>query len=974
MAFGSSSGFNFGNQNKSIFGNNQSSSNIFSSSTASQSNVFGGGNNASSTQPGNSSFNFGNTNTNTQNKSMFGSSIFPSNTTNTSPFGSTQNTMSTNNATFGQLVSSNNQIIGTFGFEFQPSELAEPNVSFNKTSKSPSGANLRFKNIVVMSQISERKCTNELRLEDYMNNHQNGNKGGYVRDISNVASQLNRSFGSNSGGLFSTSNKPAPSNLFGSTSNSNIFGNKTNTPTGFGSSSSTGFNFNQPNASTTTNAVTPFSFGQNANQGQNKFSFGQTGNTSTGIFGSNNNTQNKNGFSFSGNNTTAAGTSTSSIFPNFADPNKLNKFGGGLGTSFTQNTNTPTNIFGKQNSTTAKSGFNFPNSTASPNNTFKGFGTNNTNTSIFNNPNTGATNTQNTFCGFGNFNNNNNNKTNLTSGTNFFGNNNQKPGGFFGNTSNVFGNTSNSNSTFTGFGNQNNNNQNQNPTNNQNLNTSATQLLVNNLQPVQVAPLGLAQQKTIELQNKTIKSLLDAPYGDSPLLKVPKESLEKLQKIEAARISAPTNPTAQKIALENIVGANSSNLSFKIKNSSSLNELSLSKLNEIEKLAEEHKNMSNKSHIRSGLLQNNQRVKKISLFSDLEDTNSNSNIDTLTGNISSAESRNIGIVNSNFSQNSSNLHLTTLGSNQTKLDHSTNGPNLLLSNRKNAKSLDKNILNLSNFSKSGEDLLSKTRLLMENNAFNNSSNVNSVNPSNYETGSENNTNNENSSENNNNSNSDYQSKFENSQKLNSHPSGFISTRTDYKFKPTINRILENFDPNTNRCEVKNLTIIRPGYGQIYFPDVVNVANTNIDEIIFIRRKEVIVYPDDYENKPNIGEKLNVPAVVSLDGTFPKSKTKNTSLITDVDELMRLKWAKKLEKMTIKLDAKFIDFEPDRGTWIFQVKHFSKYALDESSSEDENVNESKVEKNEKKVNLKVNKKKGKLAKKHDKHNGQIEGKC
>lgn len=46
-----------------------------------------------------------------------------------------------------------------------------------------------------------------------------------------------------------------------------------------------------------------------------------------------------------------------------------------------------------------------------------------------------------------------------------------------------------------------------------------------------------------------------------------------------------------------------------------------------------------------------------------------------------------------------------------------------------------------------------------------------------------------------------------------------------------------------------------GYGSIYFEGEVNLTNLNLDDIVHIRRKEVIVYLDD-DQKPPVGEGLN----------------------------------------------------------------------------------------------------------------------
>ncbi len=50
----------------------------------------------------------------------------------------------------------------------------------------------------------------------------------------------------------------------------------------------------------------------------------------------------------------------------------------------------------------------------------------------------------------------------------------------------------------------------------------------------------------------------------------------------------------------------------------------------------------------------------------------------------------------------------------------------------------------------------------------------------------------------------------------------------------------------------------------------------------------------------------------------------------------MRYDKKIEKMTMQLDAEFVDYNFETGSWTFKVKHFSIYVLkDDNSDNDEN---------------------------------------
>ncbi|ERL95449.1 hypothetical protein D910_12711 [Dendroctonus ponderosae] len=157
----------------------------------------------------------------------------------------------------------------------------------------------------------------------------------------------------------------------------------------------------------------------------------------------------------------------------------------------------------------------------------------------------------------------------------------------------------------------------------------------------------------------------------------------------------------------------------------------------------------------------------------------------------------------------------------------------------------------------------------------------------------------------------------------------ICTRPEYYTLPSLDQLVLDED---GQCFVEGFTIGRRGYGNVYFPDKIDVAGLHIDELVHLCYREVTIYPDD-SKKPPVGEGLNRRAQVTIDNVYPK-RTANNELIKDVGELTEMRFAEKLRKITEKKNGRFVDYRPETGSWVFKVDHFSKYGFNDSDEESE----------------------------------------
>ncbi|XP_056416965.1 nuclear pore complex protein Nup98-Nup96 isoform X2 [Hyla sarda] len=166
-----------------------------------------------------------------------------------------------------------------------------------------------------------------------------------------------------------------------------------------------------------------------------------------------------------------------------------------------------------------------------------------------------------------------------------------------------------------------------------------------------------------------------------------------------------------------------------------------------------------------------------------------------------------------------------------------------------------------------------------------------------------------------------------------HPAGIVLTREGYYTIPSMEELAKMTEED-GRCVVDGFTIGRRGYGSIYFEGPVDLTNLNLDEIVHVRNKEVIVYTDD-GNKPPVGEGLNRPAEVTLNEVWPIDKT-TRALIKSPERLEEMNYKNKLEAASRKQGAQFKEYRPETGSWVFKVKHFSKYGLQDSDDEEEDA--------------------------------------
>ncbi|KAL5709589.1 hypothetical protein ACHQM5_020259 [Ranunculus cassubicifolius] len=147
---------------------------------------------------------------------------------------------------------------------------------------------------------------------------------------------------------------------------------------------------------------------------------------------------------------------------------------------------------------------------------------------------------------------------------------------------------------------------------------------------------------------------------------------------------------------------------------------------------------------------------------------------------------------------------------------------------------------------------------------------------------------------------------------------------DYYTEPRIQELAAKERAEPGFCQhVKDFVVGRHGYGSIKFIGETDVRRLDLESVVQLNNREVIVYMDDAK-KPPVGQGLNKPAEVSLLNI--KGFDKKTG--QQFTEGRRVeKYKEMLKKKTEEQGAEFVSYDALKGEWKFRVKHFSRYCLE-----------------------------------------------
>ncbi|OEU15856.1 C-terminal autoproteolytic domain of nucleoporin nup98, partial [Fragilariopsis cylindrus CCMP1102] len=136
--------------------------------------------------------------------------------------------------------------------------------------------------------------------------------------------------------------------------------------------------------------------------------------------------------------------------------------------------------------------------------------------------------------------------------------------------------------------------------------------------------------------------------------------------------------------------------------------------------------------------------------------------------------------------------------------------------------------------------------------------------------------------------------------------------------------LQRMNP-ADLAAIANFSVTREGVGKVEWQGAVDVRGADLDSIVVIEQSEVSIYTDEEKMglKPPRGTKLNRPAKLTMENVFPKNRD-----APNANE----KFKRKVAAATVNMGAELINYDPQSGSWLLLVDHFSRYGLDDDDSD------------------------------------------
>ncbi|KAF1813822.1 hypothetical protein P152DRAFT_457191 [Eremomyces bilateralis CBS 781.70] len=138
--------------------------------------------------------------------------------------------------------------------------------------------------------------------------------------------------------------------------------------------------------------------------------------------------------------------------------------------------------------------------------------------------------------------------------------------------------------------------------------------------------------------------------------------------------------------------------------------------------------------------------------------------------------------------------------------------------------------------------------------------------------------------------------------------------------------------------VRNFTVGRVGVGHIEFGDV-DLSNIGADRIapgiVVLEVRRATVYGRDCGfKKPPVGHGLNVPSVITLENSWPRSKRGSAPVL----EKKGSRIENHIKRLMTVEDTEYMGYDVDKGIWRFKVQHYTTYGLE---YEDEETGDGKL---------------------------------